>query len=269
MTKAILMLLWVLALCVPTPPAFAGTQVDVVDTSPAGSQVTLGRNQNFYLRLHYTSDVPVQIWASPYYQGKPARAGSNPSRVYPAGEGEALGWFFLFDPGTRVDEIRISAGNGSTRGTPVVARYPVDVIGGYAPAADGSTPDWATRLLAADQAANDAAAEKARNTPPDPREEAATLGILLGMALVMALGVLAGVWSCWAAWHWRGGWRVAAAIPCLVLGFVILRIIVDGVFDPTSHNLWPFEIVLWGSAAGAWMLIVAVLRKFTTTHKAH
>ncbi|MDE2466474.1 MAG: hypothetical protein KGO02_22595 [Alphaproteobacteria bacterium] len=40
------------------------------------------------------SDQPVHIWARPYFQGKPTKAGSNPSRVYPAGNGEALGWFF-------------------------------------------------------------------------------------------------------------------------------------------------------------------------------
>ncbi|HEY8509133.1 MAG TPA: hypothetical protein VIL32_12290 [Steroidobacteraceae bacterium] len=32
----------------------------------------------------------------------------------------------------------------------------------------------------------------------------------------------------------------ASVLPCAVM----LRVIVEGVMDPTSHNLWPFEIVI-------------------------
>lgn len=91
--------------------AHATTQVEVVGTYPAGDAVALGRNQNSYFHLHYTSDQPVHIWARPYFEGETVNAGSNPSRANPAGSGEALGWFFLFDPGMQVDEIRISAGD--------------------------------------------------------------------------------------------------------------------------------------------------------------
>jgi hypothetical protein len=50
-------------------------------------------------------------------------------------------------------------------------------------------------------------------------------------------------------WKWRGGWRVAAAIPAGVVLFVVLRIVVDTARDPTSHNLWPFEILMVGGGA--------------------
>lgn len=139
--------------------AHATTRVKVIGTFPAGDAITLGRNQNFHRHLANTSDRPVQIWARPYFAGKAANAGSNASRSYPAGSGEAMGWFFLFDPGTRVDEVRVSAGDGSTQGTQVVATYPVSVTGGEEPVQVSPPPAWVSTLNAADY-------EKRTKTPP-------------------------------------------------------------------------------------------------------
>src|SRR5262245_4048254 len=95
-----------------TDAASAGATVEVLETSPAGEQVTLGRNENFYLRLRYDTDHPIGIWARPYFRGQPAKAGSNGSYSY-NGNGEALGWFFFSGNRGEVDEIRITAGDGS------------------------------------------------------------------------------------------------------------------------------------------------------------
>ena len=40
----------------------------------------------------------------------------------------------------------------------------------------------------------------------------------------------------------RGGLVVGGAVPCAVM----VRVLVDVVKEPTSHNLWPFEVVLAG-----------------------
>jgi len=56
---------------------------------------------------------------------------------------------------------------------------------------------------------------------------------------------------------WSQGWRNAAMMMCLApMVFVMLRIIIDTAHDMTSHNLWPFEIVL---QAGIVLLLFAVL----------
>ena len=47
--------------------ASAATTAKVLATDPPGTTVTLGQNQNFYLRISYTTDEPVSIWARPYY----------------------------------------------------------------------------------------------------------------------------------------------------------------------------------------------------------
>ncbi|WP_243301746.1 hypothetical protein [Geothrix oryzisoli] len=58
--------------------------------------------------------------------------------------------------------------------------------------------------------------------------------------------VFAGI-SAWAA-GWtelglgRGTLVAGAAVPCAVM----VRVLVDGAKDPTSHNLWPIELIMMG-----------------------
>jgi hypothetical protein len=248
-------------------PARAQTQVQVLETWPAGDGdvITLGRDQNFYLHLRYTSDQPVRIWVQPSFDGKPVKAGTNTSRIYPAGSGEALGWFFLFDPGTQVDEVTITAGDGSTNGTPVAATYPVSVAGSAEPAQDTAQPAWLVTLRAADKAAQDADYQKAVNTPMTAGDVALFSGFMLAM---IAIGILALAWPAWGLWRWRGGWRLAAAAPAVIMAFVVLRIVIDTTRDPTSHNLWPFEIVIWGGWICVGMLVLGLAHKLFAAKRA-
>lgn len=39
---------------------------------------------------------------------------------------------------------------------------------------------------------------------------------------------------------WRVIWMVGGSVALAVMA----RVVVDGVRDPTSHNLWPFEIII-------------------------
>jgi hypothetical protein len=82
------------------------------------------------------------------------------------------------------------------------------------------------------------------------------------MLLVLALLVASVAVPLWSAWKWQGGWKVAAAVPAAVIGFVVLRIIVDTSRDPTSHNLWPLEILQFGVVALVIIGILKVARRF-------
>jgi len=265
MLKATTILLLVLGTWLsPGSRAHATTTVQIVSTDPPGEAVTLGSNQTFHLHLRYQTDQPVQIWARPYFRGKAVHAGSNPSRVYPAGSGEAIGWFFLFKPGTEVDEVRIAAGDGSLKGTPVVATYPLKVTGGDQPIGAQSTPDWVARLKALDAAAQKADYERRMNAPVSAGDKMLFSGFMLGMLVVGVLGFVAP--AC-GLWRWRGGWRIAAAVPAVLMGFVVLRIVHGTLFDPTSHNLWPFEILLAGALSLVIMIVVVGVRKFTGANR--
>ena len=47
------------------------------------------------------------------------------------------------------------------------------------------------------------------------------------------------------------------AVAVIVVAFVVLRILIDTARDPTSHNLWPFEILMVGTGA---LLSIGVLK---------
>ncbi|HEX7338833.1 MAG TPA: hypothetical protein VF271_02755 [Rhodanobacteraceae bacterium] len=69
------------------------------------------------------------------------------------------------------------------------------------------------------------------------------------------------VWPAWATWRWRHGWRLAAAVPAVVMGFVLLRIVFGAMIDATSHNPWPFELLMVGVPSLIWMAVVALVRR--------
>jgi hypothetical protein len=245
-------------------PVHAETRVQVLETFPSGDTITLSRNQHFYLHLHYGTDHPVGIWVQPYFEGKKVKAGSSPSHTY-SGSGEALGWFFLFDPNTQVDEVRISAGDGSFGGTPVVATYPVQITGSGQPVTAHSEPAWVTRLNALDAAAQKADYEKRMNTPVSTGDMILFNSFMLGMLAIGCLGFAA---PAWGLWRWRGGWRIAAAVPAAMMTFVVLRVLSGTAHDPTSHNLWPFEILQAGALSAVVMIVLVVARKVTGARRA-
>ncbi len=231
-------------LALPALTAFAGgaradTEARVLDTHPAGDSVTLGANENYYLRIGYSTDLPVNIWARPYFQGREVKAGTNPSPTY-TGSGEALGWFFFMEPGTRVDEIRITAGDRSGAAPLLVATHPVQILAGDAARPAAEQPAWVIERLRENERLQREAYEKHMSTPPTAGESLLFTGFML---LVVALGLAGIAAPAIALRRWRGGWRLAAAVPAVMVGFVVLRIVLGTARDPTSHNLWPFEIL--------------------------
>ena len=254
------MLVVVLALLAPGAVLAAAT-VEVVEVWPAGEALVVAPGQNVYLRMRYTTDAPARIWARPMLRGAAANAGSHPSPLYPPGSGEALGWFFFHEAGLEADAIRVSAGTGG-RDTPVLVTLPLEVRSANVASA-GTPPAWVARLKAEAEALQDEndrqrAAQQDDGSVAGAIADVAT-GLLLGLIpllLLLMIGVPA-----WGLWRWRGGWRLAAAVPAVVMGLVLLNIIVGVAIDPTSHNLWPFEILMVGSAGLVWMLVLGVARR--------
>ncbi len=245
--------------------AGAAATVRVVETWPAGDPVTLPRGRDFFLRIAYSSDEPVRIWATPYFRGKPANAGHSPSPRY-VGQGEMLGWFFLMQPGAEVDEIRITAGDGGTRSTPVVAVHRVRVVGGGEPSAGDTPPAWVAELGERARLAQRQQAESAQRDAPAGAGDAA---LFAGFAVaVVVLGLLGIVAPLWALRRWEGGWRIAAAIPAIMLGFVVLRIVVGVMLDPRSHNLWPFELLFAGATSAGAVGLLRILRALSGAGRA-
>lgn len=65
-----------------------------------------------------------------------------------------------------------------------------------------------------------------------------------GLCVLVAAAALTFVYG--ATTFWKNVLIIGAAIPAIIM----LRVVVDTIADPTSHNLWPFEIVI-GSLVAA------------------
>jgi hypothetical protein len=258
MTRRIIFLLAILALAW-TGTAHAETKVRLLETfPPSGSDIVVPPGENVYLRIAYETDTPVRIWARPYFQGKEIAAGSSPSPEY-SGKGELLGFFFLQPPGGQVDEIRVTAGDGSRKGTPEIARFPIRAYSYAGAPAVSPEPQWVAPMRdAQNKAMNDAM--KAQMDKPISAGEAVFFGGF--MFVFAALGLLGLGWPAWALWRWRDQWRWWAAVPFALVAFVVLRIAVGTAIDPTSHNLWPFEILMAGGCSVIAMAVITVLRRW-------
>jgi hypothetical protein len=69
---------------------------------------------------------------------------------------------------------------------------------------------------------------------------------LYGPALCVLVATAALTLGCGATTFWKNVAIIGAAAPATIL----LRIAVEAAADPTSHNLWPFEIII-GSMVSA------------------
>ncbi len=236
-------------------------KAEVAATEP-GMNATLGRDETFWVRIRYESDTPVRLWARPYFHGKEAPAASNPSRDY-VGSGYALGWFSFREP-AEVDEIRISAGGGRPYREWDLASYPVTLRWTGAAAAPRASAAWVAELRAADDSANRAEMDSIMNEPMT----ASDVTFMRGIMLVVLGGMLAGLIAPVVAYRkWTGGWRVAAGIPLLLMGFAVVRLIIDTAIDPTSHNLWPLELGMFSIAALVITGVLAIGRRVTGTYR--
>jgi hypothetical protein len=82
-----------------------------------------------------------------------------------------------------------------------------------------------------------------------PYRELNLLGALYGRGLCVLVATGALAVGCGATTFWKNVAIMGAAVPAIIL----LRVAVGTAADPTSHNLWPFEIIIGSivSALGA------------------
>jgi hypothetical protein len=83
---------------------------------------------------------------------------------------------------------------------------------------------------------------------------------VIGIA-VLGLPLLAFLLPILAMRRWQGVWRLLAGLTMVPIAYDILRIVTGLAADPTSHNLFPLELILW-SAPGLFALLVLWLIRF-------
>jgi hypothetical protein len=224
--------------------AHAESSARIVQTQPA-ADATLGRQQSFFVRIEYDTDEAIRLWVRAYRNGTHVqKVMSNASPTY-TGSGEALGWFALIEPGD-IDEVRVLAGGGQPYREWELARESVELR--WTDDAPSTEPQeaWVTDLLEIETARQQEDAQRRASEPTSAGGTVVFGGFMLAVLVLLVAGIGVPVWS---AWKWRGGWRIAAAVPAAVILFVVLRIVVGTARDPTSLNLWPFEILQFGIVA--------------------
>jgi hypothetical protein len=82
--------------------------------------------------------------------------------------------------------------------------------------------------------------------------------LIVGLVLGFVTAVI------WALARWQGWWRWLAAALLLLVSIVVLKIILDTSIDPTSHNLWPFELLAVVLIAGGALGLLQLMRLFFT-----
>jgi hypothetical protein len=252
-TRRILGLLPLAALSVAaSPAAHASSTARILETQPS-SQATLGHQESFWVRIEYDTDEAISLWARPYRNGIQIRKTMTNASLSYTGVGEALGWFALTGPG-EVDEVRIFAGGGKPFREWELARQPVQLRWTEATPSEQARAPWVTDLLATEQARYREDARRRASEPVSAADVTLFSGFMLAVVALFVAGLAVPLWS---VWKWRGAWRIAAAVPATVMVFVVLRIIVDTARDPTSHNLWPFEILQFAFVA---LVIVGALK---------
>lgn len=224
------------------PAVGAVNQVQLLETFPAAGTVAV--HQTIYLHLRYQADAATALWAQPYYNGKSVTAVVDASPLHEEKTEEALVGFALQDADTQTDEVRILAGKRGSTAVSEVASFPLHFVAD-AKLATQVSPDWvlALRSAAADLASTEPALELpgSRSQPRGVDWDAWMLALVFFGSLAATL-----IWPLVQAWLWRGVWRVLAFGPALFMGFVLVKLVVDVTRDPSSHNLWPFELIVMG-----------------------
>lgn len=236
--------------------------VQLLETHPP-QPATLANGHTLNLRIHVESQTAqdVHIVEVRSRGTKVSWYATSGIESVPAGGGETVLFTFLQpkECDVRVDEIVVKttdAGAGATPPDPAGETHvlPVDATWTVATGADtAESPAWVTEHRA--QANARRAAARAAEPPPNLFSHLLFFaGSLLFVALVIAAYWLPIRWIR----HWEGGWRLAAAACLVPITLSIVNITLGLISDPTSHNLFPFEIAIAGAIAFGMMIVVRI-----------
>jgi hypothetical protein len=230
--------------------------VSIVETDPE-SPATLHGTDNVYVHVHYSASAPIRIWVRPYLQGHTAGAMTMGSPVYPAGEGEAFGWFAFRGAG-QADSIHLQVATERS-GYPFTEQaFAADFSWDGAPGAWHEPAAWVVPFREQEKQREKDAYQRYANQP---------LGVAGGLAvavfgiLVLTAVVVCSVWPIWGLLRWQGKWRALAAVPLVFVGLWVVKDIVEISADPSSHNLLPFELIEAAVVVAIFMSILWVLRR--------
>lgn len=85
---------------------------------------------------------------------------------------------------------------------------------------------------------------------------------LENLAYFLVPAALAGILAYRRSKTARDEWKLLVWVPVLPLFIWGIYIAWGTAADPTSHNLWPFELVIWAALSGALSIVIRVAQFF-------
>ena len=233
-------------------PALASAQVSVrvMETDPA-SPATLGHWEQFYLRIAYEADRPVRVRAEAYSGGNVVPSTNSGSPRYAAGTGEALFWI-AHTTTAQVDRIVVSAEDDKTQKPIAQTELAVALTWtGQKTAARRPKPEWVVSLQAERDRLQKEAMREYANRPQPWWEPVLFMAAMWSIPLyfIAQIVLLA---------RWRGGWRIAAAIPAVPMTFVLGHAIFAFF---AGSNIFPIVLVFTCLPVLIYLLVLIALRR--------
>lgn len=236
-------------LLLAAPVAGASSRVEVLETHPA-SPATLGHWEQIYLRIAYEADVPVRVRAHAYAGEQRMDEMTSGSPLYEAGRGVALFWFAWTKP-ARIDRIVVYAEDVDSGRQVARTQLAVDVTAtGEKTATQTQRPEWVKTLLADQKRRHDRAYQQ------HPGLSTSWWWLVVFQLVMLSIPtyfILQGI----LLWRWRGGWRIAAAVPAVIMFFPLAHAIF-ALF--AGSNLWPIVLIFTAPVALIYLLVLMFVR---------
>jgi len=230
--------------------ACADVRVRIIETDPP-SPATLHHWEEFSVRIAYETDRPIRVWGEAYLAGNRVPSMTSGSPRYEPGTGEALFWFAFTTP-ARVDTIVVRAEDEKARVTAAQDDLSVNVTWtGQKPVARREKAAWVARLQADRDHRHREEAQAYANRPRPWWEPVLFMAAAWSIPLYFIVEIV-------VLWRWRGGWRIAAAVPAvpmlLVLGHAIFAFF-------AGSNIFPLFLFFTCLPALIYLVFLTVLRR--------
>lgn len=180
-------------------------QVSLVALDPHVSS-TLGSNELLYVRVDYTSDIPLRFQAIAMRDGMPLEVGAtrNPAYLHAPGSSEALTWVGYTNP-THIDAVAVIVSDEEWRELHRVTKE-ADVTWREGPSENPREPaEWVESLIKSEKRKMDFVYD------PEPQKHGALYDILFFLTIVSIPAYV--LLQLHMLWHYRYRWRELAFIP--------------------------------------------------------
>jgi hypothetical protein len=229
--------------------ACAEARVEVIESDPA-SPVTLAHWEQYFVRIAYETDQPIRVRGDAYAGGKRVTAMTSGSPRYEPGTGEALFWFSYTTP-ARVDRVVVWAEDEKTRQPVAKTEIGVDLEWtGQKSATRRRQADWVTHMLAEQNRRSREEIREHMDRPTPWWETMLFFAAIWSIPIYFIMQVV-------LLRRWRGGWRVAAAIPAVPMLFILGHAIFAFV---AGSNIFPLGLIFTAAPALMCLLVLMAVR---------